>query len=110
MLFKKVKLLSTPGRRQYWNLTKLNIKYSYGNFSGFYIISSNKGLITSGDALLKYRTGGEMLIKITYNLCYLVNLFYISILIFLLFEVKIYFFCVILLVFFIFFYLLFIFF
>lgn len=64
MLFKKTKLVSTPGRRVFWNLIKLNKFYSYRNFSGLFLISSNKGIITSTDALLKLRSGGEILIKL----------------------------------------------
>jgi len=65
MLFKNTKIISTPGHRQYWSLIKLRKKYSYSNFAGFYLISSNKGLITSNDALLKLHTSGEILLKIT---------------------------------------------
>src|ERR1700723_3203423 len=55
LLFRTVKLFSTPGHRTYWSLTKLSKKYSYQNFSGFFVLSSSKGLLTSFDALLKYR-------------------------------------------------------
>jgi len=65
LLFKNVTICSTPGRRQYWNLVKLSKKYSYKNFSGIYIISSNKGFITNFDALLKYRSVGEVVLKIS---------------------------------------------
>jgi ribosomal protein S8 len=64
MLFKNTKLISTPGRRQHWRLIKLNRVFSYNNFAGFYILSTNKGIITSYDALLKLRSGGEALLKI----------------------------------------------
>jgi ribosomal protein S8 len=64
-LLKNLKLVSTPGRRRYWNLKKLSCCYSYANFSGSYIISSNKGLVTSSDALLRLRVGGEVLLKIS---------------------------------------------
>jgi ribosomal protein S8 len=65
MLFRNTKLVSTPGRRQHWKLIKLNRIFSYNNFAGFYILSTNKGIITSYEALLKLRTGGEVLLKIT---------------------------------------------
>ena len=65
MLFKNTKLISTPGRRIYWNLIKLNKFYAYRNFSGFFLISTNKGLITSTDSLLKLRSSGEVIIKLT---------------------------------------------
>lgn len=64
MLFKKTKIVSTPGNRQFWSLIKLNQRFSYSNFSGFYLLSTNKGLISSSDALLKYRTSGEILLKL----------------------------------------------
>lgn len=62
-LFKGIKLISTPGRRQYWTLKKLNKVYSYSNFSGFFLINSSAGIITSADALLNYRKGGEIIFK-----------------------------------------------
>jgi ribosomal protein S8 len=65
MLFKNTKLISTPGRRQYWSLAKLNKVYGYNNFAGFYLLSTNKGIVTSHDALLKLHSGGEILLKIT---------------------------------------------
>lgn len=65
LLFKDLKIVSTPGRRQYWTLVKLMNRYSYSNFAGIYGISSSKGLISSFDALLRYRIGGEVLFKIS---------------------------------------------
>lgn len=65
MLFKNTKIVSTPGRRIYWNLIKLNKFYSYRNFSGIFLLSTNKGIITSTDALLKLRVSGEILLKLT---------------------------------------------
>jgi len=32
----KFKLFSTPGKRVYWSLSKLNNKFSTSNFSGFF--------------------------------------------------------------------------
>lgn len=61
---KKIKLISTPGRRQYWNLIKLNKNYSYRNFSGLLLINSHKGIITSTDGLLKLHTSGEIILKL----------------------------------------------
>jgi ribosomal protein S8 len=65
MLFKNTKLISTPGRRVYLNLIKLNKTYSYRNFSGVFLLSSNRGIITSTDALLKLRSSGEIFLKLT---------------------------------------------
>lgn len=64
LLFKNVKLISKPGRRIYWKLNQLRRKYEHFNFSGTFVISSNKGLICSYDALLKLRAGGEAFLKI----------------------------------------------
>ena len=64
LLFKNIKLISKPGRRIYWKLIQLRKKYEHFNFSGTFVISSNKGLICSYDALLKLRTGGEVFLKI----------------------------------------------
>lgn len=63
-VFRKLELVSTPGNRKYWSLNKLQKKYSNTNFAGFYVISSNKGLITSSQALLSFHTSGEILLKV----------------------------------------------
>lgn len=62
--FSKLELISTPGKRRFWSLNKLQKKYSNTNFAGFFVISSNKGLITSTQALLSLHTSGEVLIKV----------------------------------------------
>lgn len=61
---KKLILISKPSKRIYNNLTKLSKNYNNNNFSGFYIISSPKGLVTSEYCLLNGRMGGEILIKV----------------------------------------------
>lgn len=63
-VFSKLELVSTPGKRRYWSLNKLQKKYSNTNFAGFYVISSNKGLITSTQAFLSLHTSGEVLLKV----------------------------------------------
>lgn len=42
----------------------LSLVYSKNNFSGFYILSTSKGILTSNDCLLGQRIGGEVLLKI----------------------------------------------
>jgi len=60
----KISLISTPGNKIYWSLNKLSNKFNYHNFSGFYIISTQKGLFSSDYCLLQGRISGEVLIKV----------------------------------------------
>ena len=46
------------------DLNKLTQKFNTSNFSGFYIISSQQGLVTSHYSLLHGHVGGEVLIKV----------------------------------------------
>jgi hypothetical protein len=46
-------------------LSKLSTKFSASSFCGFYIISTNVGLITSNDCLLGKRISGEILLKVS---------------------------------------------
>lgn len=57
-------IISKPGNRVYWTLNKLSLKYSLHNFSGFYIISTQKGLYSSNYCLLQGHLSGEVLIKV----------------------------------------------
>ena len=60
----KFKIVSKPSKRIYWSLHKLSLKYSKDNFSGFFIISTPIGLLTSNDCLLYKHISGEVLFKI----------------------------------------------
>ena len=60
----KITLISTPGNRKYMRLNKLSKHYDNHNFSGFYIISTQKGLFTSTYCLLDGHLSGEVLLKI----------------------------------------------
>ena len=60
----KIFIISKPGNRVYWSLNKLSQKYNNHNFSGFYIISTQKGLCTSDFCLIKGISGGEILLKV----------------------------------------------
>lgn len=60
----KLSIISTPRNRIYWTLGKLSKNYNNYNFSGFYIISSPKGLITTDYCLMKRHISGEVLIKV----------------------------------------------
>ena len=45
----KMKIISRPGRRVYWNLNRLSKVYSRHAFSGFYVVSTSIGLVSSND-------------------------------------------------------------
>jgi|EBPBio282013_DNA_FD.fasta_scaffold05612_7 ribosomal protein S8 len=60
----KLTIISKPSNRIYLNIKNLANLYNKNNFSGFYIISTHKGLITSNSSLLKEHLGGELLIKV----------------------------------------------
>ena len=60
-ILKNIKIISTPGKKVIVSHKSLcQIKKN----SGFFIINSNKGLITLEEALFKYKIGGEILCKI----------------------------------------------
>lgn len=58
-----ISVISKPSNKVYWNLNKLSRKYNR-SFLGFYIISTNKGLVSSEYCLLEGRISGEILIKV----------------------------------------------
>ena len=60
----KLTLISTPGNRCFWTLTKLAKVYSNYTFTGFYILSTHDGMVTSNYCLLQGHSGGEVLIKV----------------------------------------------
>lgn len=60
----KISVVSTPGNRIHWKVSKLMKNYNKNNFSGFYIISTQKGLYTSDKCILDGNISGEILIKI----------------------------------------------
>jgi small subunit ribosomal protein S8 len=64
-VFRQIKVISRPGCRIYWKLSRLSLVYNYNNFSGFFIISSPRGLVTSNDCLLGMRTSGEVLLQVS---------------------------------------------
>ena len=63
-VFYSIKVISKPGKRVFWTLGQLSLNYNRNNFSGFYILSTSKGLITSNDCLLGQCISGEVLLKI----------------------------------------------
>lgn len=63
--FTRITVISKPGCRVFWRLGRLSLKYNYNNFSGFFVISSPKGLITSNDSLLGLRLTGEVLLQVS---------------------------------------------
>ena len=60
----KLSVISTPGNKIHWSLNKLSEYYNKNNFSGFFIISTIKGLRTSDYCLINKMIGGEILIKV----------------------------------------------
>lgn len=60
----KLSVVSVPGNRTYWKINKLMKNYNKNNFSGFYILSTQKGLLTSDKCILEEHVGGEVLLKI----------------------------------------------
>lgn len=60
----KISVVSVPGNRIYWSVNKLLKNYNKNNFSGFYIISTQKGLYTSTKCILEEHLSGEILLKI----------------------------------------------
>lgn len=63
-VFKEIVLVSRPSKRVYWTLSFLNLRYSTSNFSGFYVVSTSKGLLTSHDCILGLNVSGEVLLKV----------------------------------------------
>jgi ribosomal protein S8 len=55
--------VSTPGRRMYLKCCKLHNILKKKD-SGFFILSTSKGLLTDEESLL-FKTGGEVLVKIS---------------------------------------------
>lgn len=60
----KFKIISKPSKRVYWSLHKLSLNYNKENFSGFFVISTPIGLITSNETLILGHMSGEVLFKI----------------------------------------------
>jgi len=60
----KFKLISKPSKRIYYNLNKLSLIYNKYVFSGFFVISTSKGIFTSHECLLQRRISGEILFKV----------------------------------------------
>lgn len=58
-------IISKPSNRIFWKINKLIKNYNKNNFSGFYIISTQKGLLTSNNCILENHISGEILLKIS---------------------------------------------
>lgn len=61
----ELKIISKPSNRCYRNLKRLAKHTNTYNFSGFYIISTQKGIFTSDYCLLQAHVCGEILIKVS---------------------------------------------
>lgn len=57
-------IISKPSNKIKMTRNKLAYYYNNNNFSGFLIISTQKGLLTSTSCLLKEHLSGEILIKV----------------------------------------------
>lgn len=64
LLCTKLELVSRPSKPCHWNLTDLAKKFNKHNFTGFYIISTTRGFITSDYCLLQGHLSGKILIKV----------------------------------------------
>jgi len=64
-VLKKIKIVSRPGKRVFWSLSKLSLNYRVSSFAGFFIISTSKGLITSSDCLLGLNVSGEVILQVS---------------------------------------------
>jgi ribosomal protein S8 len=60
----KFKIISKPSKRIYMSLNKLSLNFSKNNFSGFFVISTPNGLMTSNTCLLYKYLSGEVLFKV----------------------------------------------
>lgn len=58
-------IISKPSNRIFWKINKLIKNYNKNNFSGFYILSTQKGLLTSNNCILEKHISGEILLKIS---------------------------------------------
>ena len=58
-------IISKPSNKITWKINKLIKNYNKNNFSGFYILSTQKGLLTSDKCILEDYIGGEILLKIS---------------------------------------------
>jgi ribosomal protein S8 len=63
-VFSSLKVVSTPGKRVFKSFNKLKLASNHFSFSGFYILSTSKGLMTSNEALLLKKASGEILVKV----------------------------------------------
>jgi ribosomal protein S8 len=63
-VFYRIKVISKPGNRVFYTLSLMSNFFSKDCFSGFYIISTNFGLVTSNDCILGSCIGGEVLLKV----------------------------------------------
>lgn len=60
----KLSIISKPSKRARFTLNKLSLIYNNHNFSGFYIISTQQGILTSDYCLLERHISGEIWIKV----------------------------------------------
>lgn len=62
--FSLLKLVSKPSKRIYWSISLLDLIHRCSNFGGFFIISTQFGLLTSNECILYEGVAGETLIEV----------------------------------------------
>jgi ribosomal protein S8 len=60
----RLSIVSRPGKRCYMTMQKLALIYNTHTFTGFYIVSTSQGLLSSDYCLTLGHIGGEVLVKV----------------------------------------------
>lgn len=63
-LIHNIKIVSTPGRRLYWNCRQIALQSNKHSLGTLYILSTPAGLRTHGECLTTAVGGGEVLLKL----------------------------------------------
>lgn len=63
-VFRSLNVVSRPGKRVFSNLTRLQRYQRSFYLSGFYVISTPKGLLSSSQSLFMFEHVGEVLLKV----------------------------------------------
>lgn len=61
---RQIRLITKPSSRAYWSLRHLSRRYNLHSLSGFYVVSTDKGLMTSHECMF-HGLSGEVLLKIS---------------------------------------------
>jgi ribosomal protein S8 len=63
-LINQLQIVSTPGRRVYWNCRQIALQLNKHSIGTIYILSTPAGLRTHGECLASTSGGGEVLLKL----------------------------------------------